>query len=79
MWGVITITIGVGEEGKEGKPRDKSGYGVPIDCGKLRIGGEISWVRNHVKHRVDMMRQDVQVGTQEACWWIRRQGLVVLR
>jgi hypothetical protein len=29
------------------------------------LGGEISWVRNHGKHRVDMMRQDIQVGTQE--------------
>jgi len=37
------------------------------------------WVSNHGKHCVDVMRQDLQVDTQEACRWIRRRGLLSSR
>jgi hypothetical protein len=31
----VTVEVGVGQVGDEAKLGDRSGYRVPIDCGKL--------------------------------------------
>jgi hypothetical protein len=59
----VTVLVGVGEGHDEGKLGNRSSNGVPSDCGKLRVGEKMSWVHNHVKHCVDLTKQDLQVGT----------------